>query len=307
MRGEDSLQIEDAVQRRYSAASKQQEAELCCPVGYDPKLLAVIPQKIIDRDYGCGDPSSYVRSGDCVVDLGSGGGKLCYIISQLVGPTGFVFGVDANTEMLALARSHQNDVASQLGYDNVRFHRGRIQDLAIDLDLLAEQIGQVDTDQRDTAFQLVQLLDEMRTERPMIATESVDCVVSNCVLNLVKRSARCQMFAEIFRVLRPGGRAAISDIAASREVPIDMQQDPTLWSGCIAGAWQEDQFVDEFFQAGFSQARIDKRQQEPWKVVNGIEFRSVTILAQKPDGSGLNQSLPVQLGGSDCCSGSSCC
>ena len=66
------LQTDDAVRERYSAASKEQEPALCCPVVYDRKFLEVIPQEIIDRDYGCGDPSPYVRPGDTVVDLGSG-------------------------------------------------------------------------------------------------------------------------------------------------------------------------------------------------------------------------------------------
>jgi SAM-dependent methyltransferase len=90
------------------------------------------------------------------------------------------------------------------------------------------------------------------------------------------------LFAEIFRVLKPGGRAAISDIVSDEDVPVEMQNDPELWSGCISGAWREDKFIDEFIGAGFEGGRIDKRQEEPWQTVNGIEFRSVTILAFKP-------------------------
>ncbi|MEM9411623.1 MAG: methyltransferase domain-containing protein [Planctomycetota bacterium] len=276
------LETDDCVRERYSAASKEQEAALCCPVVYDTKYLEVIPQEIIDRDYGCGDPSPYVRPGDTVVDLGSGGGKLCYIISQQVGSDGKVIGVDVNSDMLQLARSHQADVAGKIGYSNVEFRRGRIQDLAIDFDQMANEVSSLKLDGAQGMHDLIHLQDEIREKRPMIPDNSVDCVVSNCVLNLVKPADRLKLFAEIYRVLKPGGRAAISDIVSDEDVPMDLQNDPTLWSGCISGAWREDKFVDEFTNIGFEGAKIDKRQEEAWQTVKGIEFRSVTILAFKP-------------------------
>ena len=276
------IETDECVRERYSAASKEQETALCCPVVYDQRYLEVIPQEIIDRDYGCGDPSPYVRPGDTVVDLGSGGGKLCYIISQQVGPDGKVIGVDINTDMLELARSHRPGVSEKIGHDNVEFRRGRIQDLAIDLEQMATEIKNVSVDGSEGMLNIINLQEEIREQRPMIPDNSVDCVVSNCVLNLVKPSDRQQLFEEIFRVLKPGGRAAISDIVSDEDVPTDMQNDPELWSGCISGAWREDRFVDEFVGIGFEGAKIDKRQEEPWQTVNGIEFRSVTILAFKP-------------------------
>ena len=277
-----ALETDECVRERYSAASKAQEQALCCPVIYDTKYLEVIPQEIIDRDYGCGDPSPYVRPGDTVVDLGSGGGKLCYIISQQVGVDGKVIGVDVNTDMLDLARTHQAEIAKKIGHDNVEFHRGRIQDLALDLDQMAVEVSALSLEGSDGILELIQLQDEIRETRPMIPDNSVDCVVSNCVLNLVKPTDRKKLFAEIFRVLKPGGRAAISDIVSDEDVPVEMQNDPELWSGCISGAWREDRFIDEFIGAGFEGGKIDKRQEEPWQTVNGIEFRSVTILAFKP-------------------------
>ena len=81
----------------------------------------MIPNEIIERDYGCGDPSQFVRPGETVLDLGSGGGKICYIASQVVGSEGRVIGVDFNTDMLALARKYQPEVASRIGYNNVEF------------------------------------------------------------------------------------------------------------------------------------------------------------------------------------------
>ena len=77
--------VEHAVKERYSNAATAREAALCCPVDYDKSYLEIIPQEIIDRDYGCGDPSKHLRIGETVLDLGSGGGKICYIASQVVG------------------------------------------------------------------------------------------------------------------------------------------------------------------------------------------------------------------------------
>ncbi len=119
---------EGSVAHRYSAAAKRTEAALCCPVNYDATYLEAIPDEIIHRDYGCGDPTVYVRESDTVVDLGSGAGKNCYITAQIVGPAGRVIGVDCNQDMLALARRHQQEVATRLGFANVEFRFGRIQE-----------------------------------------------------------------------------------------------------------------------------------------------------------------------------------
>lgn len=282
----DTVQLnpEPSVHQRYSAASQEREPALCCPVVYDQKYLEVIPKEIIDRDYGCGDPSPYVNKGDVVVDLGSGGGKLCYIISQQVGETGRVIGVDVNQDMLELAKGYQKEVADKIGYSNVEFRYGKIQDLALDLDVLADTMesATAEMSKQEKALQLIDLPEKLRRQAPMIADNSVDCVVSNCVLNLVAPADRRQLFAEIFRVLKPGGKAAISDIVSDEDVPMDLQEDGELWSGCISGAWREDKFVDEFQDAGFAGIVIDKRQEEAWQTVKGIEFRSVTLLAYKP-------------------------
>ena len=133
------LEYENAVGERYAKAAEERESSLCCPVVYRQDLLDVIPQEIIDRDYGCGDPSPYVKAGDTVLDLGSGGGKLCYIASQLVGKQGSVIGVDCNPTMLQLARKYQTEVAEKIGYNNISFRAGMIQDLKVDLELFASQ------------------------------------------------------------------------------------------------------------------------------------------------------------------------
>lgn len=95
------VDCEEAVLERYKKAAREVEVGLCVPVSYDRALLDVIPDEIISKDYGCGDPSRYVREGETVLDIGSGSGKACYIISQIIGPSGRVIGVDFNEEMLA--------------------------------------------------------------------------------------------------------------------------------------------------------------------------------------------------------------
>ncbi|HUY89778.1 MAG TPA: methyltransferase domain-containing protein [Pirellulales bacterium] len=272
---------ETAVRTRYAAAAQAAEAALCCPVEYNPDYLALIPAEVLERDYGCGDPTPYVRPGETVLDLGSGGGKVCYIAAQLVGPQGRVIGVDCNQEMLSLARGAQAAFAERLGYANVEFRCGLIQDLALDLDLLAGELTQRPVRDQAGWLELRSLEDRLRREQPLVPSESVDCVVSNCVLNLVQPQDRERLLAETFRVLKPGGRAAISDIVADRDVPEPMQRDAELWSGCISGAYREERFVEAFEQAGFYGIQIVKREARPWRVVEGIEFRAVTLLAYK--------------------------
>ena len=116
---------------------------------------------------------------------------------------------------------------------------------------------------------------------PLVAGDSVDVVISNCVLNLVDPRAKGQLFREIFRVLKKGGRAVISDIVSDEEVPAGMRNDPELWSGCISGALTEEGFLRAFEEAGFFGIRLAKWDAAPWRTVQGYEFRSVTVEAFK--------------------------
>jgi arsenite methyltransferase len=272
---------EASVAKRYSAAAQAQEAALCCPVQYRREYLDIVPQEILDRDYGCGDPTPYVREGETVLDLGSGGGKICYILSQVVGPEGRVIGVDCNREMIGLARRYREEVAGRIGFANVEFRYGLIQDLALDLEQLTQETRGLKIEAPQDWIDLRGVEQRLRHESPMIPDDSVDCVVSNCVLNLVRPEDRRQLFSEIFRVLKLGGRAAISDIVADEDVPQRLQSDPELWSGCISGAFREDLFLKAFEEAGFYGIEIAARQSEPWRTVEGIEFRSVTVIARK--------------------------
>jgi arsenite methyltransferase len=270
-----------AVQARYRRGAVERVPELCCPVDYDPALLAVLPPEILERDYGCGDPSRFVRRGDVVLDLGSGAGKICFLASQIVGPEGRVIGVDATAEMLALARRHAPSIGQRIGWHNVEFRHGLIQDLRLDRDALARFI---EAHPVRSLADLERLRAEERrlaAEEPLVADASVDLVLSNCVLNLVDGRDKARLFAEIHRVLRRGGRCAISDIVSDEDVPADLQRDPELWSGCISGAMREDRFLQAFADAGLYGIEVAARQAEPWAVVDGIEFRSVTVVAQK--------------------------
>jgi arsenite methyltransferase len=276
-----ALDVEEAVARRYSAAARERESALCCPVEYSADFLSAIPEEVLAKDYGCGDPTPYVREGDTVVDLGAGAGKLCFITAQAVGSGGKVIGVDCNLEMLALARKYQPIVAQRLGYSNVEFRYGLIQDLLLDLDGLAAELQRHPIHSAADWLASRTVEDRLRREQPLIPDASVDCVVSNCVLNLVRPEDRRQLFTEVFRVLKRGGRAAISDIVADEDVPEHLRRDPTLWSGCLSGAFREDRFLKAFEEAGFHGIEIAKRQREPWRTVEGIEFRSITVLAHK--------------------------
>jgi SAM-dependent methyltransferase len=273
-------------------------------VPYDAKYLAAIPREVIERDYGCGDPTHFVRPGETVLDLGCGGGKVCFIAAQVVGPQGRVIGVDCNLDMLALARRTRPVVAERIGYSNVEFRCGMIQDLRLDLDLLAAELDSRPVRDQQSWLDLRATEERLRRVRPMVADSSVDCVVSNCVLNLVRPQDRFQLFAELFRVLRPGGRAAISDIVASADVPESLQSDPDLWSGCVSGAFREDRFIVAFQAAGFADVAIVKRESKPWQVIGDIEFRSVTVLARKAAGSAVPLATLTGCGESpigNCC------
>jgi len=272
---------ETIVRQRYAAGANARADQLCCPVDYQSEYLKVIPREVIERDYGCGDPSRYLREGEIVLDLGSGTGKICFIAAQIVGPRGKVIGVDMTDEMLEVARRNAPIVAGRIGYANVEFRKGRIQDLALDLELLDRQLKQNPITDAASFLAADELAEELRCKRPLVASDSVDVVVSNCVLNLVEPKSKRMLFDEIFRVLTKGGRAVICDILSDEAVPDEMQNDAELWSGCISGALTEEGFLAAFESAGFYGIQILKRDRDPWRTVQGIEFRSVTVEAFK--------------------------
>ncbi|HKK50980.1 MAG TPA: methyltransferase domain-containing protein, partial [Myxococcota bacterium] len=162
------MDAEGATRRRYSAAAQAREASLCCPVEYDASLLAAIPDEVIERDYGCGDPSRHVQPGDTVLDLGSGGGKICFMAAQRVGAEGRVIGIDMNDEMLDLARSAAPTVAERIGFANVEFRRGRIQDLALDVDRLEAWLNDHPVESLDDLSRLEEERERICRETPLV-------------------------------------------------------------------------------------------------------------------------------------------
>jgi arsenite methyltransferase len=274
--------IETTVRDRYADGARQVQPALCCPIeDYDGRYVSVLPDEIVAKDYGCGDPTKYVNLGETVVDLGSGAGKNCYIIAQKVGATGKVIGVDMNDEMLNLSRRYLQPLGEKFGFHNVSFVKARIQDLALSWDQAQNWLSTNPIQSMDQIPAFKAECDRLRKETPLIESETVDVVVSNCVLNLVKPEDKAHLFEEIFRVLKRGGRAVISDIVCDEAPTEKILQDPDLWSGCIAGAFLEAQFLEMFEQAGFHGVEILARQAEPWQVIDGIEFRSMTIRAHK--------------------------
>lgn len=272
---------EAAVLQRYGDAAQEVEACLCLPVTYDQDLLKVIPKEILEKDYGCGDPSRYINEGETVLDLGSGSGKACYIISQIVGARGRVIGIDFNPPMLELARKYQKTIGDQLGYHNVEFHRGKIQDLKTNLEWVDRYLQDNPVCSVADLVRFEEFEAKARDEQPLIADESIDVIVSNCVLNLVRPEDKKELFGEMYRVLKRGGRIAISDIVSDEGVPEHLASDPDLWSACVSGAFQEEELLRAFEEAKFYGIKIEEFRSEAYQIVEGIEFRAITVTAYK--------------------------
>ena len=275
-----STDVERLVLDRYGDAART-PAGLCCPSTNDPKLLAAVPAEILERDYGCGDPTRHVRAGETVLDLGSGAGKACYLLGQVVGENGRVIGVDMNDEMLALSRRHLAGFRESTGLRNIEFRKGRIQDLALDLEAYDAWLAANPVTSSALMGGAETEAARLRQTSPLVPDQSVDVVVSDCVLNLVRTHDKAHLFREIHRVLKRGGRAVISDIVSDEDVPEHLQNDPELWAGCISGAMREDRFLQAFEDAGLYGVTLVERPANPWRTVEGIEFRSVTVIAYK--------------------------
>lgn len=206
----------------YGAAAEKPKPELCCPMDYDAEDLCHIPKEVLERAYGCGSPVALASptAGETFLDLGSGAGIDVFIASKKVGPNGRAIGVDMTREMLEQAREAAQAVGLALGYDNVQFRHG-----------VLEQVPADDA--------------------------SVDILTSNCVINL--SPDKPAVLREAYRILRPGGRLVVSDIVASGEVPDSVRVNPRLWGECIAGALQEDEFLSDLEEAGFYGTQVLKR------------------------------------------------
>jgi len=234
------------VQNFYSKAAVTSQESLCCPADYSGDDLSHIPEEVRSISYGCGSPvgRANLRPGESLVDLGSGGGIDCFIAAKLVGPGGRVYGIDMTDEMLGVARKNAVPVAENLGYQNVEFRQGFLEAIPLD-------------------------------------DGSADVVTSNCVINL--STQKNEVFREIHRILKPGGRFVIADIISEKEVPEAMQSRKDLWGECVSGAMTLKGFLDAAKNNGFLGLSVEK--DYLWKVVEGIRFYSFTIRGYKFDQS----------------------
>ena len=197
----------------------------CCCADKPPvevrEILPLIADEIQDRFYGCGSVLPPLLEGMTVLDLGCGTGRDIYVASKLVGESGLAIGVDMTTEQIEIAKKYQDEQRERFGFktSNVRLHQGYIEDL--------KSIG--------------------------IEDNSVDVVISNCVINL--SPAKELVFREIYRVLKPGGELYFSDIFADRRIPEELASDPILRGECLSGVMYVEDFRRLMTKAGWADFR----------------------------------------------------
>lgn len=232
------------VSERYARAAASGE-QMCCPTSYDmERLKTFIPEEVLKISYGCGTPAGLktVRAGETVLDIGSGGGIDCFEASRLVGPSGHVIGIDMTDTMLEIARKNAAVVAANLGYpaSNVEFRKG--------------------------------LADAMP-----VTDNSIDLIISNCVINLAPDKRN--VFREMFRVTKPGGRFTISDIVSDQTVPQYLVHDAQKWGDCLSGALTLTDYMAGITGAGFRGVHLEIF--SPWQIIDGVHFFSVTLTGYK--------------------------
>ena len=206
--------INDAVKNYYGAVLKTKDdlkTSACCPIDalptYVQPLLKQVHPEIQEKFYGCGSPIPQAIQGKTILDLGCGTGRDVYILSQLVGEEGHVIGVDMTAPQLEVAKKHVPYHMNKFGYKkpNVSFHQSYIEDLS-----------------------------------KIISDNSVDIVISNCVINLSPDKEA--VFKEIFRVLKPGGELLFSDVFSGCRIPTNLKEDPILLGECLGGALYTEDF-----------------------------------------------------------------
>ena len=230
----------------------------CASNGLPPHLasaFASIPSAVTDRSYGCSTPIPPALEGATVLDLGCGTGTDCFLLSKMVGENGKVIGVDMTDDQLAVAQQHRAEVAKLWGYSasNIDFRLGIMEDLA--------ESG--------------------------VEAESADVVISNCVFNLAPDKS--QIFAEVYRALRPNGELYFSDVVSDRRLSKACQDDPVAVGECLGGALYERDLMEVMQSVGFADVRIIERapiqveDQRVAQLANNAQFSSVTVRAFKID------------------------
>jgi arsenite methyltransferase len=228
-----------------------------------------VPELAVKASLGCGNPTALaeLKSGETVLDLGSGGGLDVLLSARRVGPTGKAYGLDMTDEMLALAE--ENKLKS--GLTNAEFLKGEIEHIPL-------------------------------------PDRSVDVIISNCVINLSGDKDR--VVKEAFRVLKPGGRFAVSDVVVRGEVPAAIKKNMELWVGCVAGALTDYEYVAKLARAGFDDISI-----EPTRIYSLQDARAffaregldVDALAAEVDGKFISGFVRATKPMSASCCGPACC
>ena len=240
----DTVDIKSVVKEKYGeAARRAAQGQTSCGCGsgeggcgdpitsnlYDAAQIGVLPIEAVVASLGCGNPTALaeLKSGETVLDLGSGGGIDVLLSARRVGPTGKAYGLDMTDDMLALARENQK----KSGLTNVEFLKGEIEHIPL-------------------------------------PDNSVDVIISNCVINL--SADKDAVLREAYRVLKPGGRFAVSDVVVrGTDVPADVRKSMELWIGCVAGALEETEYRRKLADAGFGTVEV-----EPTRIYRAEDARA---------------------------------
>ncbi|MDB5291365.1 MAG: eryG [Phycisphaerales bacterium] len=260
-------EMRDVIQSKYGAVATSELSGIQEGVraiaeafGYSSDELASIPA---DANMGlsCGNPTAFasLRLGEIVLDLGCGGGLDVFLAAEKVGPGGKAIGIDMTPEMIQRATNNASKGRGGEPYGNVEFHLATI-------------------------------------DRMPLADASVDVVISNCVINLAEDKAA--VFREIYRVLKPGGRVAVSDIALKQALPPDLARDVMAYVGCVAGAILIDEYVRQLKEAGFAHVHVSDSGSD-LNAYAKVEGQSACCAPPMT-----STTLPV--GSSSCCGGNSC-
>jgi len=217
-------------------------------IGYSEGELAGLPDGA-NMGLSCGNPTAIasLAPGETVLDLGSGGGFDVFIAARRVGPTGRAIGVDMTPEMVSKARGNAEQLRAASGLDNVEFRLGEIEHLPV-------------------------------------ADASVDVVISNCVINLSPDKA--QVWRDIARVLKPGGRVAVSDLGLVRELPDAVRASPEALIGCIAGAVLVEETERLAREAGLTEVKVEKHPIYSDNPADWADTTYASVVELLPEGTG---------------------